>query len=234
MSIMLNKNQVSAFFGMIVCFYMISAAVPRLFSAFYMLYPEQINTQFKQEAKSVTLEQHLKSEQYTQQAISWFETGPLWQSLVLSQVRQLAFVDPAEQTELMLAVHEANSYSLSLSPVEPYAWYRQAILAEKSNESVGSVINNLRLSIYAARVEPDLLLKRIVLFSKYSTALDNEAFDMFYEQIRLASVMKFYPLLKLVASNPNLLPSVRIALRNNYALLNTFLLRFEKINKKNK
>lgn len=234
MNVLVNKNQLSALFGMVICFCMIYAAVPRLFSAFYMLYPEQISKQFKEDPRSVTLEQHQKSERYISQAISWFETGPLWQSLVLSQVNQLDFIEVAAQDELILDIQQANSYSLSISPVEPYAWYRQAILAKSINIPAEQVVNNLRLSIYAARVEPDLLLNRITLFNLYQDALDPETLAMFYEQIRLAANLKFHSLVKLVSSEPSLLPAVRLALKYNFSLLNKFLLRFEKINKKNR
>lgn len=227
----LNKDQIIALMGVVICIVMLFSAIPRTLSAFYMLYPSSISGQFKSNADLVSREQLIKAEKYTSKAISWFETGPIWQELALTKIRQLSFFSPKEQSALLFSVKQANAYSLSLSPVDPFAWYRQAIIEQSLGATPEKIINNIKLSCYAGRVEPDLLLKRVNLLYVYQAVLNDETRDVFYDQLRLASLLKFYDLVKMVVVKPGLLISVQFSLRNDPELLSKFMSRFEKINK---
>ena len=129
----LNRSQLPAILGLIVCGLMILAATPRLMSALYLLYPTQINEQYNKNPDSVNLEHHIKSAAYTQKALDWLASGSSWQILTLSKARQLNYIEPSARYKLSKEVYQANTQGLALSPIDPYGWYRLASIAQSIN-----------------------------------------------------------------------------------------------------
>ncbi|MCK5353796.1 MAG: hypothetical protein KAJ63_01655, partial [Methyloprofundus sp.] len=211
----------------------IFAAVPRFISALYLLYPAQINEHYKKNVDSVDLNHHIKSAEYAKKALDWFESGSSWQTLTLSKARQLDFVEPSMQYKISQEIYQTNAQGLALSPIDPYAWYRFAATAKSMGLADKKIIDSLRLSCYAGRVEPELLLKRVTFLHRYFRLLDNEMLEILYDQIRLSSLLRQRDLVKLVRQRSSLLPIVHESLQYDLELLNNFQQLFEKTTLKN-
>lgn len=229
----LNKSQVSAIFGIMTCACLILAATPRLISAFYLMFPAQVSEQFRKEPDSVNLSHLLKSEMYASMALDWFETGASWQVLTLSKVRQLSYIAPSARQQKRQEIYQTNAKGLALSPIDPYAWYRLASIEKNLNHPANKIINSLRLSCYAGRVEPRLLLKRVGFLHQYLAFLDKEMLDILFDQVRLSSLLQPRDLVTLVQQKPSLMPIVHEALQYDLEHLENFLQLFEKITHKN-
>lgn len=229
----LNSNLISAFVGIAFCMCLVFISLPRLFSAVYLLYPERINKKFNEAPSSININQQLKSESYTRQALQWLETAESWELLTLSLMRQFNAVDLPFKDLKLQGMYQANTQGLSFSPIAPYGWYRLASIEQAQYANPNKIINNIRLSCYSGRVEPALLLKRIRLLHSYRIFLDDEMQDIFYDQINLASLYKFWGLVRLVKQQPSLLVDVKHALQFENEQLTKFLQKFEKHSQKN-
>ena len=153
--------------------------------------------------------------------------------LTLSKARQLDFVEPSVRYKISQEMYQTNTQGLVLSPIDPYAWYRLAATAKSMGLADKTIINSLRLSCYAGRVEPELLLKRVTFLHRYFRFLDNEMLEILYDQIRLSSLLRQRDLVKLVQQRSSLLPIVHESLQYDLELLNNFQQLFEKTTLKN-
>jgi hypothetical protein len=224
----LNKSKLTAIIGMAICIIIVLTAIPRLMAAFYMLYPAQVNQQFKEDYQSVSIEHLLKSEEYIKQSLSWFSHGAAWQSLTINTARQLNFVTSDLRPKKIQAIYQANTQGLALSPIDPYGWYRLAIIEKNRQDLPLKVLNSLRLSCYSGRVEPALLIKRVSLFHHYLTSLDTEMLSILYDQIQLSSIFRLKDLVKLAQKEPVLIISIQKALQYAPENWNNFIQQFKK------
>lgn len=229
----LNKSQIIAIFGILICGLMMSAAIPRLISALYMFYPAQVNTQFKKDSTLVGLKHHIKAEDYAINALKWFESSEIWQTLTVGKARQLVFIKAEFQSQKIKEMYETNIQGLALSPIDPYSWYRLAIIQKKLHAPTHKILNNLRLSCYSGRIEPSLLIKRVSLFNHYMPSLNTEMLEIMYDQIQLSSMLKMHDLVKLVQQQPILMTSVKKALQYDLDHWTNFIQLFEKTTHKN-
>lgn len=229
----LNKSQVSAIIGIFVCACLILAAVPRVISAFYLMYPAQVSEQYGEESGEVSLSHLLKSEMYVTSALDWFESGSSWHVLTLSKVRQLRYLDASARRLKLLEIYQTTAQILVLSPIDPYAWYLLATIEKSLNFPAKKIVNSLRLSSYAGRVAPTLLIKRVNFLHQYQVFLDDEMLEILYEQIRLSSLLQARDLVTLVVQQPGLMPLIHEALQYDLEQLQKFLELFEKITQKN-
>ncbi len=228
-----NKSQIVAVFGILICGLMMSAAIPRLIAALYMLYPAQVNVQFQKDSTLVGLKHHVKSENYAISALKWIESGEMWQTLTVAKARQLVFIKPKIQTQKIQEMYETNAQGLALSPIDPYSWYRLAIIEKNLHAPTHRILNNLRLSCYSGRVEPSLLIKRVSLFNQYLPSLNTEMLEIMHDQIQLSSTLKMRDLVKLVQQQPTLMASVKKALQYDLDHWTNFIQIFEKTTHKN-
>lgn len=229
----LNKSKISAIFGILACACLILAATPRLIAAFYLMYPAQVNKQYREKPNAVNLTHLLKSEMYATSALDWFKTGSSWQVLTLSKVRQLRYIEASVRQQKRQEIYQTSVQGLALSPVDPYSWYRLATIEKNLYLPANKVIHSLRLSCYAGRVELGLLLRRVNLLHQYLIYLDDEMLEILYDQIRLSSLLQSRDLITLVQQQPSLMPIVHEALQYDLDHLEKFLQLFEKITHKN-
>lgn len=220
-----GKQKLPAIMGLLFCLSLLVLSFPRLIAAFYLFYPAQITEQFNKSSASVDLEHYIKSDEYIERSLRWSETGTSWQALAINKVRQIPFLDAVSQHQILQVIDKANSNSLALSPVNPYAWFRLAVIEKSRNAEPIKVINALRLSCFAERVQQSLLLKRVKLLFSYQKILDDEMLAILYDQIYLASQLQFNGLVKLIKKSPDLLPLVEVALQHDLEHWNKLLKR---------
>ncbi|MFT5141351.1 MAG: hypothetical protein ACI9CB_003025 [Rhodothermales bacterium] len=85
------------------------------------------------------------------------------------------------QSALEQAIAEAE-ISVSISPARPMTWQRIAQTHDLLRHSSDTIIAPLKMSIYAGRVEPTLLLGRLELGYKYLDGLDEETKGLLLDQ----------------------------------------------------
>jgi len=87
------------------------------------------------------------------------------------------------------SIEEAEK-SVAAAPAQPMTWQRIARTHAVLGEPAGRVIPALKMSIYAGRVEPTLLLGRLELGYHYLAALDPEARALVHDQTLLTWQLK--------------------------------------------
>lgn len=210
-----NQQRFLAGFGAFVCAVLLVLAVPRFVASLYMLYPEAVFEQFRQSKQAIPGNVYDKSRDHLENARVWFETGQYWQIdafLQLLRLRSTLGLTPAERQQLMRQAHSAITQGLRLSPVDPYAWFRLAAVEQMLGTEPRSLRDTLRLSIYAGRVEPDLLMPRLSFAYRFYDDSDDEMRRLLRGQVRL--VWLFHPkeLVIFAADHPNTLSWVNEAL----------------------
>lgn len=216
----LNKNKIIAMLGMLLCLYMIIIALPRLIAAVYLLYPARVSEQFELKYELVNLDHLVKSTEYVKKSLQWFENSSAWSALSLAKSQQLHLLESSFHEQIYQDIYQSNTQALALSPIEPFAWYRLFFTEQKLQATPEKIINNLRLSCYAGRVEPELVLKRVKMFNQYQDLLNEEMLDILATQIRLSSLLEPRGLAQLVKQQTSLLPFVQQALQYNVNPLN--------------
>lgn len=216
----LNKNKVVAMLGMLFCLYMITMALPRLIAAVYLLYPARVSEQFELKYQLVNLDHLVKSTEYVKKSLQWFENSFAWNTLSLAKSQQLNLLEYSSHEQIYQDIYQSRTQALALSPIDPFAWYQLFFTEQKSQATPEKIINNLRLSCYAGRVEPELVLKRVKMLNQYQDLLNEEMLDVLAEQIRLSSLLQPRGLATLVKQQTSLLPFVQQALQYNVNQLN--------------
>ena len=224
MSNFLRGDKLTALFGLMFCLLLAALSFPRLMAAVYLLYPAQVAKQYKQSVDSVNLDHFVMADEYIKQSLKWSETGDTWQILALNKGKQFPLMDVSLRRLALSEMRQASINGLVLSPIDPYAWYRLASIEKSLNRNAtNKIIGALRLSCYAGRVEPTLVLKRVEFLHQYMNKLDEEMKNIFYDQIRVAGQIRFWSLVKLIKKTPALLPWVKDALQYDLELLEKIL-----------
>jgi hypothetical protein len=103
-------------------------------------------------------------------ALSVLETGSDWSNLSLAlAMKGGAMTDPDRRKVLFVRADGALQRSLRLSPANPYAWERLALLRQAFGAEPRDVINAWRMSILTGPNEDRLWIQRV------RTAIDNWA-----------------------------------------------------------
>lgn len=219
------KQKLFALIGIVFCLNLLVLSFPRLMAALYLLNPAQVSQQPEKLANLARLKKLLQTNERIEHSLSWYETGENWQLLVINKIRQMPMLDVVAQDLALQYIDAANRQSLALSPVNPYAWFRLALVGNIRKDPAKKVIDAVRLSCYAERVQPLLLLKRIKLLYPYQAQLDDEMKAVLYDQIYLASQYRLWDLIVLIKQSAGLLPLVEIALQYDADRWNRILKR---------
>lgn len=186
-------------------------AVPRFIASLYALYPEAV---FKQTQEKLPPEVYEKSIAHLTQALSWYKDPEYWQTQAFFYLAlfnaSLSQPDVKEQ-ELLKQAQASIIQGLRLSPVDPYAWFRLATVDKMLKMPASQIINALRLSFYAGRVEPDLLMPRLSFSYDYYNEFNKEMQSLWQKQIPVVWTFQAVPLVKFVALHPEVKPLVEEA-----------------------
>lgn len=222
------KPRLVPLFGLLCCTLLAMTAFSKLMASLYLLYPQQIDNQYRQKSSAITLNQHRESEIAIKKALQWNESPEAWQYLSIAQTRQLQDAGDSAQ-RLLQEIYQNTINGLGLSPVDPYNWYRLAVIKQILHHPSDKIIGAIRLSCYAGRVEPTLLLKRIRLLQAYRNQLNDEMQDILHDQIRLAALLQFRRLIQLAYEQPDLIPVVGTALQHEPELWHRFQQSLDKL-----
>jgi len=188
--------------GAVVCCGILMLAVPRFIASLYALYPEAA---FKQTQQKLPQEIYENSIADLNLALAWYKNPEYWQKQAFFYLNLLNAVPapPLEKKQEILKQAQASIIQgLKLSPVDPYAWFRLAAVDKLLNAPSPQIINALRLSIYAGRVEPELLMSRLSLGYEYYNEFNEEMQALWKKQIPVAWTFQPAQLVEFAALHP--------------------------------
>ena len=197
-----NNQRIIAGFGVVVCCGLLMLAVPRFIASLYALYPE---VAFKQTQKTLPPEVYEKSIAHLNQALSWYENPEYWQTqgfFYLSLFHALPLQPLAKKQELLKQAQTSIIQGLKLSPVDPYGWFRLAAVGSMLKLPRQQIINDLRLSFYAGRVEPELLITRLSFSYDYYNEFNDDMQMLWQKQVLVAWAFQATQLVEFVALHP--------------------------------
>jgi hypothetical protein len=180
------KRNMNAGIGVIVCCGLLWLAVPRFIASLYALYPE---TAFKQTQDKLPADVYKKSIDNLTHALAWHENAEYFQTQAFFYLALFnsSLTQPfTEKQQLLKQARTSIIEGLKLSPVDPYAWFRLATVDKALKMPSQQIINSLRLSLYAGRVEPDLLMPRLSFSYYYYDEFDEEMRDLWQKQLPVA------------------------------------------------
>lgn len=198
----LGYERIIAGFWLIICCGLLMLAVPRFIASLYALYPEAA---LKQTSEKLPLEVYEKSIADLNLALAWYENPEYWQSqafFCLSLLNAFPSQPLAKKQELLKQAQASTIQGLKLSPVDPYAWFRLAAVDKMLNLPSGQIVNALRLSFYAGRVEPELLISRLSFSYDYYNEFNEEMQRLWQKQIPVAWTFQADRLVQFVALHP--------------------------------
>lgn len=200
--------------GAIVCCGLLMLAVPRFIASLYALYPEAA---YKQTDERLPVEVYEKSIAGLTKALSWYQDPEYWQTqayfyLALFNASSQPF---AAKRELLEQAQAAVIQGLKLSPIDPYAWFRLATIGKVLKKPSPQIINALKLSFYAGRVEPGLIMPRLSFSYAYYHEFDGEMQRLWHKQIPLAWTFQSEQVVKFVALHPEIKPIVEAELASS-------------------
>ena len=220
-----DKQHVIACLGIVCCGGLLMLALPRFVAGLYALYPDAAT---RQAPENLPVEVYQKCIADLNAALNWNERPEYWQSQALWYLA-LSNKSPEKRPALIKDAHNAIIRGLKLSPVDPYGWYRLAAVGKMLKLPPESTINALRLSFYAGRVEPDLVMPRLSLGYTYFNRFDTEMQRLFQKQIAIAWTFQPDQLVKFVALHPESKALVEQALTNSPEDLTKFSYAFENL-----
>lgn len=210
-----SHERIIAGFGVIICCGLLMLAVPRFIASLYALYPEAA---FKQTQEKLPVEVYKKSITNLTQALTWYKDSEYWQTQAFFYLTLLSASPSqphAKEQELLKQAQTSIIQGLKLSPVDPYAWFRLATVGKMLQAPSPQIINALRLSFYAGRVEPSLLMPRLSFSYYYYNEFNEEMQRLWQKQIPVARAFQADQLVKFVALHLETKPLVEEALANS-------------------
>lgn len=204
-------EQKVALLGLVVCCSVLMLAVPRFIASLYALYPEAA---LKQTQKNLSPEVYEKSIAYLDQALAWYQNPDYSQSQAFLYLALLnaSSLQPLEKRQVLLERAEAAIIQgLKLSPVDPYAWFRLALVEKMLKVPADKIINALRLSFYAGRVEPELLMQRLSFSYSFYNEFNEEMQRLWQKQLTVAWAFHAAELVEFAALHPETKPLVEEA-----------------------
>ncbi len=208
-------QRIIAGFGVLVCCGLLMLAVPRFIASMYALYPEAA---FNQVQKVLPPEIYEKCIADLNSALSWYKNPDYYQSLglfYLSLFNQSPFLPPAKKQELLNQGQTAIIQGLTLSPIDPYGWFRLAAVDSLLKLPRSQSVNALRLSFYAGRVEPGLVMPRLAFSYQYYKDFDEEMQMIWQKQALVAWTFQPAQLVEFVVLHPEAKQIVEKAFANS-------------------
>lgn len=228
-----ESGRIVAAFGIVICCWMLIVAVPRFIASLYALYPEAV---LKQMQENLPVPVYEKSIADYNHALTWYENPEYYQAQALIYLT-LYNATPSQllknRQELLKKAQTSIIHGLTLSPLDPFVWFRLAVVNKMLKLPSENIINALRLSFYAGRVEPDLLMPRLALSYDYYNELNDETQRLWQKQIPVIWVFHAEQLVKFIALHPKAEPLVKEAFANSPDDLKKFSHALEIVLQKN-
>ena len=101
-------------------------------------------------------------------------------------------------------IMQGSNLALSLMPVAPYVWYDRALMDSMYPERVARTLTAIKMSVYADRVNQNLLKARVLFLWDNKEAWDDESRSIFKAQLMLLWELKRRQLIQVLKSNPEL------------------------------
>lgn len=205
-------------FGVLVCGAMLMLAVPRFIASLYALYPEAAVKQTSESSEKLSEQVYQKCIADLTQALAWHQDSEYWQTqafFYLALFNATASQPSSTRQEWLKQARTSIVQGLKLSPVDPYGWFRLATVDNMLEASTTQIVEALRLSFYAGRVEPDLSMARLRFAYDYYPDFDVEMRQIWLKQIPIAWAFQAEPLIDFVVSRPTLKPLVEAAFINS-------------------
>ena len=197
------RQRVVAIAALIVCSGVLALAVPRLLSSCYALYPEV--------AYKKSLEKTLTSDIYERcisdltLSLSWHQNAYDWQKQAYFYLKLFSlqpFQADEKKRELLKNAQKAINKSLVLSPIDPFGWFHLATVNRLLQAPAAQVIDDLRLSLYSGRVEPELVMERLAFSHRYYLDFNADMQQQWQKQLLLAWNFKGPELIRFVIQRP--------------------------------
>ena len=201
-----ESERIIAIVGMIVCCGLLILAVPRLVASLYALYPE---VAIKQTQENLPIQVYEKSIDDFNHALAWYDNPEYRQEqaiLYLAQINATPANMADKKQELLNQAQTSIIEGLKRSPVDPYAWFRLAAVDKLLKQPPEKIIDALRLSIYAGRVEPDLVIQRLLFSYQYYNEFNDEVQKLWLKQIPVAWTFQPDQLVKFIAQHAEAQP----------------------------
>ncbi|MBL6987585.1 MAG: hypothetical protein ISR72_11235 [Methylobacter sp.] len=198
----LGSERIVAGLGVVVCCGVLILAVPRFMASLYALYPEAAVSQTQNKLPPEVYEKSISD---LTLALNWYENPEYRQALAFSYLAMLnasPLLSLQKKQELLKQAQASIIQGLKLSPVDPYAWFRLAAVDKALNLPSQQIINALRLSFYAGRVEPELLMPRLSFSHEYYDEFNGEMQALWKKQIPAAWTFQAVQLVQFVAQHP--------------------------------
>ncbi|UOA08270.1 hypothetical protein [Methylobacter sp. S3L5C] len=199
---LLNNQQIFALIGIAVCCGLLILAVPRFIASLYALYPEAA---FKQMPQTLPTEVYEKSIADLSKALSWYQNPDYWQTqggFYLQLFNNRPLQTPAQKQAYLKQAKTAITRGLSLSPVDPRGWLQLAVVDSLLKMPKQQIISALRLSFYAGRVEPELVIPRLRFSYTYYADFTEDMQQLWQKQIPVAWAFKAPQLVKFITAHP--------------------------------
>ena len=198
----LQPHRLTACLGAMLCAGLLMLAVPRFIATNYTLYP---NTAYRLTENILPLTVYENSIIDLTSALSWHKQADYWQSLghFYTELLKSNPYIPEEQKQAHLKNAQAAILEgLALSPVDPYGWYQLALIDSQLKAPRLTIINALRLSFYAGRVEPELVIPRLFFSYDYYNDFSADMQKIWQKQITIAWLFKRPQLVRFVLLHP--------------------------------
>lgn len=197
-----KSQRTLACLGVLVCSGLLILSVPRFIASIYALYPEAA---YNQTDSSLNQAIYEKSISDLEQALSWSKDPQYFQKLSyfylkLSKLEEIH--DQTQQQPTLLKAQSAMTNSLALSPVDANAWLQLADIDSQLNKPKQQIIEALRLSFYAGRVEPELALSRLAFTYDFYEALPEDMQKTWQKQALIAWTFNPSELLQFIELHP--------------------------------
>jgi hypothetical protein len=198
----LLSKRLPACLGGLICGGLLLLAVPRFISAIYAMYP-QAAYNLTENILPLTVYENSISD--LKSALFWHKQADYWQSLGYFY-KQLVRAQPSlPEEQKLIQLKKAQTAiieGLALSPVDPFAWYQLAIIDNRLNVNKQVIINALCLSFYAGRVEPELVIPRLLFGYNFYNDFSEEMKLLWQKQIKVAWLFKPPQVINFVLLHP--------------------------------
>lgn len=215
----------------LLCMGLLWLAVPRFVGSLYALHPQAT---LDQQHNNLPIDAFHQCIRQLDDALAWDNNPEYWQNrglcyLALSKYSEVDFID---RMRYLNDAKVSISNGLKLSPVDPYAWFRLAVVEHKLDQPNSVIRSALQMSFYAGRVEPDLVIPRLIFAYDFLTDADQEFKIAWQKQLPIAWQFQKNKLLAFVMQKPDIKPMLETSFELDPTNLANFLKAFESASKK--
>ncbi len=212
----------------LLCIGLLVLSIPRFVASLYALYPESVLSQHQY---NLPAEIYLNSIKALDDALVWDDNPEYWQAKSLCYLALLNSPSTSniEKRLLLIQARQSIMSGLAGSPIDEFAWFRLAVI----NNTLGFQVNDaLRLSLYSAPVEPELIMQRLQLAYSYEADLSAEERALWLKQVKIAWKLKPKELVSFVIENPTAKAWFETGFYNDAEQLDQFRQTYDKATQK--